>query len=134
MLRLLIAITLILTAIFYFIPPECKTDADCVPAQCCHATKCVPKSAAPDCEGVFCSQECRPGSIDCGGRCICVKGRCKAFKAFGLPNPASRFCIEHGYKLEIRDSPQGQYGVCIFPDGSECEEWAYYRGECGPQM
>jgi len=22
--------------------------------------------------------------------------------------------------------------VCIFPDGSECEEWAYLRGECGP--
>jgi hypothetical protein len=22
--------------------------------------------------------------------------------------------------------------VCIFPDGSECDEWAYFRGECGP--
>jgi hypothetical protein len=22
--------------------------------------------------------------------------------------------------------------MCIFPDGSECDEWAYFRGECGP--
>ena len=20
--------------------------------------------------------------------------------------------------------------VCVFDDGSECEEWAYFRGEC----
>jgi len=49
----------------------------------------------------------------------------------GLPNPASQFCVEKGYELEIRTDPDGgQYGVCIFPDGSECEEWAYYNGEC----
>jgi hypothetical protein len=21
---------------------------------------------------------------------------------------------------------------CVFPDGSECEEWAFFRGECAP--
>lgn len=51
----------------------------------------------------------------------------------GLPNPASVYCIEGGYELEIRTGEDGgQYGVCIFPDGSECEEWAYFRGECSP--
>jgi putative hemolysin len=52
----------------------------------------------------------------------------------GLPNPASVYCEEHGSSLEIRSAANGgQYGVCIFPDGSECEEWAFYRGECGPE-
>lgn len=51
----------------------------------------------------------------------------------GLANPASVFCRESGYDLEIRtEEDGGQYGVCIFPDGSECEEWAFYRGECSP--
>lgn len=51
-----------------------------------------------------------------------------------LPNPASVYCEEQGYRVEIRTDDQGgQYGVCVFPDGSECDEWAYYRGECGPE-
>lgn len=51
-----------------------------------------------------------------------------------VANPASVHCEEQGYNLEIRTDPDGsQYGVCIFPDGSECEEWAYYRGECKPE-
>ena len=51
----------------------------------------------------------------------------------GLPNPASVYCEEQGGQLEMRtDEDDGQYGVCIFPDGSECEEWAFYRGECSP--
>ena len=47
-----------------------------------------------------------------------------------LPNPASVFCIEQGGTLEVREGDAGQYGVCIFGDGSECEEWAFFRGEC----
>ncbi len=51
----------------------------------------------------------------------------------GIANPAAVFCIEQGYRQETRTDAQGnQYGVCIFPDGSECDEWAYYRGECKP--
>ena len=49
-----------------------------------------------------------------------------------MPNPASEFCVEQGYKLEIRSEAGGEIGYCLFPDGSECEEWAFYRGECAP--
>jgi putative hemolysin len=51
----------------------------------------------------------------------------------GMPNPASVYCTQKGNKLEIRTAADGsQNGICIFPDGSSCDEWAYYRGECGP--
>jgi uncharacterized protein len=51
----------------------------------------------------------------------------------GMPNPASVYCTQQGNKLEIRTAADGsQSGICIFPDGSTCDEWAYYRGECGP--
>jgi putative hemolysin len=51
----------------------------------------------------------------------------------GMPNPASVNCEEQGGRLEIRTGADGgQSGACIFADGSECEEWAFYRGECGP--
>ena len=33
--------------------------------------------------------------------------------------------------MEIRTTTDGgQYGVCVFADGSECDEWKYFRGEC----
>jgi len=49
-----------------------------------------------------------------------------------MPNPASVYCTQQGNKLEIRTASDGsQSGVCVFPDGSTCDEWAYFRGECG---
>lgn len=51
----------------------------------------------------------------------------------GIPNPASVYCEQEGNTLEIRTAADGsQSGVCVFPDGSTCDEWAYYRGGCGP--
>jgi putative hemolysin len=51
----------------------------------------------------------------------------------GLPNPASVFCEQHGGRLELRTDPTGAVsGACLFPAGSECDEWAYFRGECKP--
>ena len=50
-----------------------------------------------------------------------------------LANPAAVFCIEQGGEYEIREHDDGgQYGVCIFDDGSECDAWDYFRGECAP--
>lgn len=47
-----------------------------------------------------------------------------------LANPASVYCTEQGGTLSIAENEEGQYGICTLPDGTECEEWAYYRGEC----
>jgi len=50
----------------------------------------------------------------------------------GIPNPASVYCEQNRNKLEIQTASGGsQSGVCVFPDGSTCDEWAYFRGECG---
>jgi len=49
-----------------------------------------------------------------------------------MPNPASVYCEQNGNTLEIHTADDGsQSGVCVFPDGSTCDEWAYIRGECG---
>jgi putative hemolysin len=50
-----------------------------------------------------------------------------------LPNPASVYCEQHGGKVDLRqDAAGGVAGICVFPDGSECDEWAFFRGECKP--
>jgi hypothetical protein len=56
----------------------CTTDADCVPAGCCHADACVARANAPSCGDVMCTTECRYGTLDCGGGCLCEAGRCAA--------------------------------------------------------
>lgn len=40
-----------------------------------------------------------------------------------VANPAAVYCANLGYRLESSG--------CLFPDGSSCEEWAFYRGKCG---
>lgn len=69
--------------------------------------------------------ECKPGDMD-------VAAPPTATPA-GIANPASAYCVEKGGASEIRTAEDGsQSGVCIFPDGSECNEWAFFRGECVP--
>ncbi|HSN93712.1 MAG TPA: DUF333 domain-containing protein [Anaerolineaceae bacterium] len=52
-----------------------------------------------------------------------------------MPNPASVYCKENGNTLVIHTTADGsQSGVCVFPEGGTCEEWAYFRGECGPAL
>lgn len=45
-------------------------------------------------------------------------------------NPASENCVKEGGDLVIESAPKGQYGVCVFEDNRQCEEWALLRGEC----
>ena len=56
---------------------SCAVDSDCAPAQCCHATSVVNKNFAPDCADIFCTMECRSGTIDCdNGEIKCVNREC----------------------------------------------------------
>ena len=55
----------------------CHSDADCVPAQCCHPSTCVASSEAPTCADTRCTRDCRGGSFECGaGACACKAGVC----------------------------------------------------------
>lgn len=48
-----------------------------------------------------------------------------------LANPASVNCTQQGGTLTIERRPDGgQFGVCVFTDNYQCEEWALFRGEC----
>ncbi len=49
-----------------------------------------------------------------------------------VANPASVYCVERGHRLELRQGPGGQVGVCLFSDGTACEEWRFFKGACEP--
>ncbi len=51
-------------------------------------------------------------------------------KRIGMPNPASVHCEKVGGKLVLQTQQGGVTGMCTLPDGTVCEEWALYRGEC----
>lgn len=40
-----------------------------------------------------------------------------------IPNPASVLCASMGYTQDKND--------CLFPDNTRCNQWAFWRGECG---
>ncbi|AOX20769.1 putative hemolysin [Kozakia baliensis] len=57
----------------------------------------------------------------------CAAKQAQPPKRIGMPNPASAHCVQQGGKLEIRNTPKGQVGMCHLSDGRICEEWALYR-------
>src|SRR6056297_267935 len=55
-------------------------------------------------------------------------------KKVSMSNPASEYCLQSGGELEIQKKSDGsQYGICVFPNGNKCEEWALLKGECPAQ-
>jgi putative hemolysin len=72
------------------------------------------------------------GLSACGGEPSPVPTADTFRSPLNLANPASKYCVDQGGRLEIREDALGETGYCIFEDGSECEEWAFYRGECAP--
>jgi hypothetical protein len=56
---------------------SCEVDADCVPEQACHPTSCISVEARGAIEPSFCTEECRPETMDCGqGSCQCINKQC----------------------------------------------------------
>ena len=51
----------------------------------------------------------------------------------GMANPSSVYCSGLGYTEVTRETDAGQYGVCIFPDESECDSWDFLAGRCGAE-
>jgi putative hemolysin/C1A family cysteine protease len=49
----------------------------------------------------------------------------------GMANPAAVYCRELGYEYTIVETEEGDQGLCVFPDGSECNEWTFLQGQCG---
>jgi hypothetical protein len=46
----------------------------------------------------------------------------------GIANPASVYCEQQGGTLSIVEDAEGnQSGMCKLADGTEVEEWEYYR-------
>jgi uncharacterized repeat protein (TIGR01451 family) len=49
----------------------------------------------------------------------------------GMANPAAIYCQELGYEYQVVDAADGQHGICVLPDGSECDAWGFLQGKCG---
>ena len=47
-----------------------------------------------------------------------------------LGNPAAIKCADDGGTIETYKEEEGEWGLCVFEDGSICDQWQYYRGEC----
>ncbi len=54
----------------------------------------------------------------------------------GMANPASVHCAKLGGKTQLHADRMGNaYGMCVFPDGQECEEWALFNRQlCRPYI
>lgn len=83
-------------------------------------------------DGITYGNKCMAGNVN-----IAYEGECNKQNAststpiINMPNPASVNCTKNSGKLEIKNNNDGsQYGVCTFPNGKTCEEWAFFRGEC----
>lgn len=51
----------------------------------------------------------------------------EARQALALANPASVHCVRMGGESVLHQAASGQYSLCRFKDGTEIEEWRYYR-------
>lgn len=52
-----------------------------------------------------------------------------------VANPATQYCLSQGgQRLIKKDNAGNVYSFCQLPDGSLCEEWAFYQKTCQRQL
>ena len=83
-------------------------------------------------EWAFFRGECTPGTETGATSEESQEGETQP--VIGMPNPATVYCEEQGGVIEINTDENGMYGICHFSDGSTCDEWAFFRGECKPEL
>lgn len=119
-------------------PPE-DLEAGCVAknGECCKGDVCSR-------DQVTCVYDSVPRFEGCDSNCIpivkCVSASEQSTQPIpsaspaGLANPASVYCEDMNGTLEILNglATPGQVGYCFFSDGTACEEWAFFRGDCKP--
>jgi len=45
------------------------------------------------------------------------------------PNPSAAYCEGLGYEFVIKDTPEGQMGICKFSDSEEASAWDFLSGK-----
>lgn len=50
----------------------------------------------------------------------------------GAPEPAVGVCASQGGQSQPVIGPNGEFNICVFPDGSRCDEWALKLNQCKP--
>jgi len=127
---------------------ECKGDYQCVEKCMGFEPGLPPPTTMPVDPVEICIMEtCPDGHDRCIRKCECdIKNRCNGDwdcimpclgpeePIVGMPNPASVCCEEHGGKVDIRkDSAGNEFGVCVFSDGRQIDEWKFFEEKCKQQ-
>jgi putative hemolysin len=96
-------------------------------------TENVGQACQDNCGNGVCEEVvCQAAGSPCAESQTSCPADCGSADQTGLANPASTNCEDKGGTVEIRTdiSTQGQVGYCVFPDSTECEEFAFLRNEC----
>jgi putative hemolysin len=54
--------------------------------------------------------------------------------ASATPNPSAVYCADMGYNYVVDYLPEGEIGICQFPDGTYSEAGEFLRGQSGAEM